>query len=258
LDYDFIVKYDYNLNGKADDWRTFRSCGDCSLWGKDKAIWDDIKKGQWAVFPHSFNNYLLVDEDSLVLPAVDSDYAPSQIPGFGGLLEWDNFHSAISAGSAVSRKTLDDWNDFLLKENARLGHRHQVHIMTVFTKDQDPRYADALAHAWKLGKKNNAIFVFGVDSGSEITWARLVSFSENAFLKAHVENAFQGADPASQDTKKLVTSLVSKHFKRDSMSDMRYLMEGTWWFQWRAWIVGLMWIFIMTFLSVSKNRSRRW
>jgi hypothetical protein len=252
-DYDYYwgFKYDWDLDGSADRFSydgdpendgwfagmegrslTLQSCGDCSLRGNNKRVWNETRIGDSVAVPHTFDNYLLVDEDSLHLNV--ANYQPTvPVPSYPQGHDFHRFNSAVNVGTQMDAA---GWNSFLAKKNTSLGHKMQVHMMVVATTDQNPQYAAALEEAWKLGKKNNAIFVFGVDNEGFIQWSSLVSFSGVEMMRIRVRDDFPGLHINASETRDLVLSTTVEHYERDPMADKEYLMRNTWWYRWRWFI----------------------
>jgi hypothetical protein len=251
-DYLWAVAYDWDLNGSADklswdgdatndgmfagmegSYRTFKDCGDCRLNAQEKQLWNSFDVGDRVAVPHQFENFLLVDPDSLHLNA--TSYVPaSGLPNYPGYHNYHRFNSAINTGTGMDTNT---WNAYLAEQNAQLGHEHQVHMMVVATYDSNPMYADALAEKWVLGKKNNAIFVFGLNSDDTINWSRLVSFSDVEMMRIRARDDFAGQHINGKDTAEEVVSITAEHFERGRMADKAYLMRNTWWYRWRWFIL---------------------
>ena len=274
FDYRWSVRYDWDLNGSADDFywdgdstndgvlamirgedRIFKECGDCSLSLEEQRIWTYIERGNRAAVPHYFDNYLLVDPKTLRLNT--TEYAPASLPSYPAVYDFHEFDSAINVNTRMDKKL---WNMFLAEHNARLGFKLQTHMMVVATYDPNPLYADALASKWVLGKKNNAIFVFGLNSDDTIAWSRLVSFSNVEMMRLRVRDDFVGQHINDQATLNKVASITSEHFKRGQMEDYKYLMRNTWWHRWRwlvlapiAIVIGV----ISWLMFVSKRLTRR-
>jgi len=247
--------YDWNLDGSADDlyfdgdglddgeeswgkslagqWVTLEDCGDCWLSKGKQRVWDATEIGDPVAVPHAFDNYLLVDEESLHLNT--TAYAPVvSVPPYPQPHSFHRYNSAVNAGTKMDAQT---WNAFLAEKNTLLGNKKQVHMMVVATSDQNPLWADALEEKWKLGKKNNAIFVFGVDKEGIIQWSRLVSFSSVEMMRIRVRDDFKGMHVNDASTAEQVVSLTTEHFNRDPMADKEYLMRNTWWYRWRWFIL---------------------
>ena len=244
-DFYWGVSYDCNLDGRADgfswdgkkdnesfmsrgSYLEFESCGDCSLNKGRQKIWDGIQLGDGAAVRHSFKNYLLVDPDTLHLNK--TAYVPEQaIPGYPQVYSFHQLNSAMGMNTGMDTRA---WNAFLKEQNVLLGNKLQVHMLAVATYDPNPLYADALAAKWVLGKKNNAIFVFGLNEDDSIKWSRLVSFSSVEMMRVHVRDGFANMHINDQDVMSKVVQITTDDFKRDHMADKAYLMRNTFWYRW--------------------------
>lgn len=218
-DYYWGVSYDYNLDGHPDEKRTFESCGDCSLNARKSRLWDSFEVGQPAAVMHTYTNYLLMDENNSDF--VRTDYEPTvAVPNYPSGYDFHRFDSAMSAGAPLDRR---QWNKFLSESNVEMGSKYQVHMMVVATKDPNFEWSLALAEKWNLGKKNNVIFVFGVDESEKIIWSRLVSFSPVEMMRIRVRDDFPGMSINDSDTMELVKSTTSSNFHRQEMAEKEYL-----------------------------------
>lgn len=250
--------YDWDLNGTADrfyfdgddqddgeegwaksfqgKWVTLHECGDCWLPRGKQRVWDETDRGDSIAVPHSFENYLIVDPESLYLN--ETAYVPTQpLPDYPLAYNFHRFDSAVNVGTGMDE---DTWNSYLAHWNTLLGNNQQVHVMAVATYDPDPLYANALEERWLLGKKNNAIFVFGLNKDDTIKWSRLISFSDLETLRRHARDDFQGLHINEQATADLVVTLVKDHYERDPMKDKEYLLRNTFWGRWGGWIMALL------------------
>lgn len=234
--YDGDSENDGFLSKMSGRWVTLKDCGDCSLNAAEQQVWNGTKLGDDVAVPHIFENYLLVDRDSLILN--ETNYIPARpIPEYPHGYLFHRFNSAVNAdGTKIDVVT---WNAFLAHWNTHFGHSKQVHMMVVATYDPNPLYADALAQAWLLGKKNNAIFVFGLNPDDTIKWARLVSFSDLESMRRHVRDDFTGLHVNDQKTALLVKDLTHDYYQRDPMKDKEYLLRNSFWNRWGPGIAAI-------------------
>lgn len=213
FDYEYYVKVSGGLYHSA-------SCGDCS----SPRWWDVTNVGDPVVIPHSYQNYLLADPNSLLIPTRPQGVSGTDIPRDRLVATTHQIHGlpVIGDGVNVPAGMLDQ----LRVWNADHGAQKQAHINVVLTSNPDPQYADLLAHEWMLGPKNSVIFVIGVDPQvSQIRWGRLVTFSEDTELRRWVRDEI-----SSIPVENLIDTLgdqVMKLHQRTPMATLEYLQKMT-------------------------------
>lgn len=145
---------------------------------------------------------------------------------------------ALTAGVAVP--DLADWNSELALRLRNLGPSKQVNWVVVFTKNNDPLWADALRVKWLGGKKNDVVVVLGTPEYPKLGWVRVLSWTDKELFKIQLRDELQALQTV--DRKQVLDVLeknVSKSFERKHMKDFEYLANQI---QPPGWLVALLFV----------------
>lgn len=142
------------------------------------------------------------------------------------------------------------WNMELARLLRDLGPSKQVNVVIVFTKEADPRYADALNASWLGGKKNDVVVVLGTPAYPDIGWARVLSWTDREVFKVQLRDALQDLKTVDRAS---VLSTIDQHirsgFTRRSMEDFSYLENEI---EPPGWAIGLL-VFLSVLASVGAS-----
>jgi hypothetical protein len=128
----------------------------------------------------------------------------------------------LSAGVAVP--DIAQWNQDIAMALRDVGPRKQVNFVVAFANTANPTYAQALERAWVGGKKNDVILVLGTPKYPEISWVRVLSWTDRQDFKVRLRDDV--LDLKTVDRERIVQVLISNTdlmFKRKLMSDFEYL-----------------------------------
>lgn len=181
--------------------------------------WTDAYINEPASIPHRYQNYLLADPDSLLRRGALPQFL-GEVPNFPQVYGYYHVNKVVSAGVSVP----PEWEKELQNLNAAMGEVKQVDVTVVFTKSNDPRWADAVEAKWLYGPKNAVIVVMGVPDGTTIAWARVVTISRVEMLKVMLRDQLQGKSLTDAKANvELIRESVRKHFTRTPMEEFAYL-----------------------------------
>lgn len=200
------------------------------------AAWARTQKGEPASLPHTYTNYLLADPESLLLEGSDA-HLMNDVPSFPRVHNYHHVQKAIGHGVAVP----PGWQEGLMELNADLGARKQVDVVVLFTKHQDPTYAQAVEAKWLYGPKNALIVVAGVEN-DHISWARVVTISRVEDLKISIRDGMVGmklSDPTTALA--FLRREVAGKFHRTSMSEFEYLASAA---KPKGWMLVLLYVLL--------------
>lgn len=128
----------------------------------------------------------------------------------------------LSAGVAVPDMT--EWNRDIAMALREVGPRKEVNFVVAFANTANPTYAQALERAWVGAKKNDVVLVLGTPKYPEISWVRVLSWTDRQDFKVRLRDDV--LDLKTVDRAKIVELLVSntdRMFARKSMADFEYL-----------------------------------
>jgi hypothetical protein len=138
------------------------------------------------------------------------------------VFDYHYVNRVLSAGVAVP--DIAEWNRDIAMALREVGPRKQVNFVVAFANSASPTYAQALERAWINGKKNDVIVVLGTPKYPEISWVRVLSWTDRQDFKVRLRDDI--LDLKTVDREKIVQLLVSDTdllFKRKLMSDFEYL-----------------------------------
>lgn len=188
--------------------------------------WTDAYVGEPASIPHKYPNYLLADDQTVHRQSVASEIERG-VPGYPGIYGHYKANQALNDGTLMP---MDEWNMGLRELNAELGNAKQVNVIVIATLEQDPTYRDKVESEWLYGKKNDLIFVLGVDPVDKdtITWAGVVTISYVEELKIEARDGMPGMKLSDHEaTLAYIEDLVMRKFERVSMGEeFGYLMAN--------------------------------
>lgn len=115
-----------------------------------------------------------------------------------------------------------------MEVNADLGKKKQVNIIFVVVPTADSSYLHALEEGWLGGKKNDLVVIFGVARYPEVSWVRVMSWTQAEEVKIGLRDSLQeiGSLERHEEIITKTKELVDKLFVRRPMADFEYLMAG--------------------------------
>lgn len=165
------------------DWDVFTTVGSFTIsrgpnneQGLDMPpYWSAIQIGDPASSERSYENYLLIGENSLAFKSksLEERYEGllHKYPEVYNYFDYSRVLNTTKAGTSWLNDKVNRWL-------ATKGSEKQLNIVYVLTEER-PEYFHALMSKWSGGKKNDLIMVIGMDSaGKEILW-----FNANTFGK---------------------------------------------------------------------------
>ena len=186
--------------------------------------WAKAYVGEPAASSRGYTNYLKADPESIIRRNGVPDALVVQVPGHPVVYGFYKVKRLLTSGVKLTADLASRWELGLDELNADLGARHQVNVIVLVTGVADPVYADAVEVAWLLGRKNDLVFVLGVDDGGVVLWARIVSISDVEVLRVEAREQLRGADfnnpVAGLD---ILRNLVVQHFQRTPLAKYEYL-----------------------------------
>jgi len=189
----------------------------CSGWNNPPDVWVNASVGDPAVVDHGYTNYLLADENSLLIHPEVAKYV-DMVPEYPNVFSKYKVNHVV--GDLASSASLLQHS--MREINADLGAPNQVDITLLLTGIQDPAYAQAVEAKWLYGPKNSITIVAGLRNRT-VSWVRVVTFSKVEMLKVRLRDHLQGLsidDPKFMNT---IRQEIGSGFKRTAMADFEYL-----------------------------------
>ncbi len=175
---------------------------------------------------HGYQNYIKAAPDSLFNALAEKqalqEYG-SLVPAYpSSVYDYHYLDRVLSIGVPVSDLTA--WNQDLANALRVTGPSKQVNLVVVFTKEANPQFATAVNAKWLGGKKNDVVVVFGTPSYPDISWVRVLSWTDREVFKVQLRDALLDMKTVKRETViPTIASHVEKGFVRRPMEDFAYL-----------------------------------
>jgi hypothetical protein len=200
----------------------------------DPARYTNIQKGEPVSKEVAFRNYVKAAPDSILrAEATDKKFA-ALLPNYPNkIYDIYRIDRVIQTGK-LKIPDLKDWNSTLSLLMGELGPISKANVVIVFADTEESIYADALARKWMNGKKNDAILVIGTPNYPEISWAKVVSWTDKEVFKVSLRDDILQLGNASDKMAVMdaVRNNITEHYMRKNMEDFKYLEEEIptpWW-----------------------------
>jgi len=228
--------YYWDVSVSTGDTITIRSCEPRKR--NVPQAWTDAYVGEPASVEHLYTNYLLADPDSVFRQSAAVDLPAASVPSYPGVHGFYKANQAINLGTKMPA---NEWNMGLRELNADLGAGKQVNIIVIASNESDPRYADVVERDWLYGKKNDLVFVLGVEGDADtIAWARVVTISRVESLKVTARDEMPGMKLTDvEGTQGYIRELVYNEFERTPMAEFAYLASAAKPKPWMLWVLYL-------------------
>lgn len=127
-----------------------------------------------------------------------------------------NYDPIFGTINPIASKRLSQWN-------ALLGSQKQIHMNILVFKNKDVTSAEMQRSYWKGGNKNEFLLCIGVDNDNKIKWTKVISWTENEYLKINIERSVASMDYNLVNIIDTMAVHVRKDFKRKEFKDFKYL-----------------------------------
>lgn len=138
------------------------------------------------------------------------------------------------------------WNLMLSNALKSLGPQKQSNVVVLISGHADETFADAVNARWLGGKKNDVIVILGTPKYPDISWVRVLSWTDQQLFKVQLRDALFSLKTAEPD--QVITTIsqhISKGFVRKPMKDFEYLKH-------EVELPGWVW-FILISLSIAAS-----
>lgn len=183
--------------------------------------WTAVQMGEPTASWHEFTNYIQLAPSSLFNEQKYSQDITLEYPRI-----YDYYHVDRALGTAPDLK---DWSRELEHMHKKLGPEAKANLLVVFSNVADPAWSEGLRQKWLGGKKNDVILVLGTPQYPTLSWARVISWSENPMinskLRDDIELAYQGKPLDGMGVLKIADENIRKHFQRMDVEKYAYLED---------------------------------
>lgn len=189
---------------------------------------------------HAYQNYIKAAPDSL-FNALSEKQALQRfadaVPNYPDTVyDYHYVDRVLAEGVAVP--DIAAWRQDLANALRVVGPAKQANVVLLFAKEADPRYATAVNAKWLGGKKNDVVVVLGTPRYPEISWVRVLSWTDKEVFKVQLRDALLDLKTVEREAViSTVSSHIQKGFQRRPMEDFAYLKHQI---EPPGWVVALL------------------
>lgn len=174
----------------------------------------------------SYINYLKASEHSLFNDSKLLNKYQDRVPDYPAKV-YDYHYVDRVLLDKVDLPEATKWNRALANMVKELGEKYQVNTIIIFTSVLEQDYYNAVRQKWLGGKKNDVILIVGTPDFPNISWVRVLSWTDNELFKVELQDDVY-------DLKTITTpepimaqmhDHITKNFVRKSMKDFEYLKD---------------------------------
>jgi hypothetical protein len=199
--------------------------------------WTTVQPGQPVAVDKWFTNYVKAAPQSLFNPNSQalSKFGPMVPPYPDQIYDYQYDNRVLSIGTNVPN--IAGWNYDLAMMLRDLGPAKQVNAIIMFVNSTDPSFEYAVQGKWLGAKKNDVVVLLGTPHYPEISWVRVISWTDNQLFKVQLRDDILATNTVDK-TKILdmMSTEISKSFQRKHMRDFEYLKEDIMPPDWVIWL----------------------
>lgn len=166
---------------------------------------------------HDYENRLQASKSVFNFQKVDKkDVVNYHLANYIKNFDQFNFDPIFGTINPISSHRLMLWN-------ALIGYNKQVNMNIIIFKNQSIQAAEMQRSFWKGGNKNEFILCLGLNNDNKITWTKVISWTENEYLKIEVERIVGAMNYNLNDIIDTMAVHVNKEYKRKEFKDFKYL-----------------------------------
>jgi hypothetical protein len=214
------------------DWQLRTTFGDIKInrvdgQGKDEPPRYSLAQiGDPVAQSHMYSSYVRAAPDSLFNTLSDKQALakfPGRIPRYPSrVYDYQYLDRVLTEG--VNVPDIHVWNTDLARRLRKLGPTKHVNIVLLIVSEPSEEYAEALRDAWLGGKENDVVVVLGAPNYPAVSWARVISWTDNEVFKVQLRDAL--VDLKTIDRKPVLDTIeshISTGFVPKPMKDFSYL-----------------------------------
>lgn len=138
------------------------------------------------------------------------------------VFDYHYVNRALAVGVTVP--DLAQWNLDIANALRQLGPSKQVNFVVVFAGTSQTSYAQALEREWVGGKKNDVIVVLGTPKYPELSWVRVLSWTDREKFKVGLRDELLDMKVVDRSAvMAALTTATAASYQRKSMKDFEYL-----------------------------------
>lgn len=238
---DTCYDHDYDI-----DWNLKTSLGDIEIERVNRQgtieppRYSRAASGDPVAQSHAYQNYIKAAPDSLFNALSEKQALQrfvDQVPAYPDkVYDYHYVDRVLTAGVAVP--DLAAWRQDLANALRVLGPAKQANVVVLFSKESDPQFASAVNAKWLGGKKNDVVVVLGTPQYPEISWVRVLSWTDKEVFKVQLRDALLDLKTVERGAVlSTITGHIEKGFVRRPMEDFAYLKHQI---EPPGWVVALL------------------
>lgn len=211
---------------------------------------------------HSYSNYVIASKTNVINEQVGEQEIEFNLKN-GTLREYPTQHIGYYGETRLDRvidtvgvADINNLTQHLNMISVEYGAKKEINPIIYITSE--PRsFKRILRYYWSGAKKNDVVFIFGVNKESkEIIWSDVITYTDNTDFIVDIKNNFK--EVKINDTATIIEKIdtLVKQFKRKAMKDYAYLKANIgldWYWQLMAFVLNgiLNGIIFLHFLGMS-------
>lgn len=174
----------------------------------------------------SYINYLKASEHSLFNDSKLLNKYSDRVPEYPSKV-YDYHYVDRVITDKVALPDQDKWNQALADMVKTLGEKYQVNTIVIFTSVDQQDYYNAVRQKWLGGKKNDVILIVGTPNYPDITWVRVLSWTDNELFKVELQDDVYNLRKITTPDAVLTQmhDHIAKNYVRKEMKDFEYLKD---------------------------------
>lgn len=213
------------------DWRVYTNITDFNIDRIDRQgtgqppRWTKVQKGDPLAMQRSHVNYVKAVDASLFNFSTNVNTALDKyVPAYPINVYDYHYLDRILMVNMPPIKDLPRWNYELALRLKQLGPQKQANVILMLAKLDDPNFEYSVRKQWLGAKKNDIVVILGTPNYPEISWVRIVSWTEREDFKVQLRDALQELKTVDMiPVLNIIQEHTMKTFTRKRMRDFEYL-----------------------------------
>lgn len=213
------------------DWRVYTNVEDFNIERIDRQgssqpkRWTKVQKGDPVAIKRSHTNYVkAVDASLFNFNTGVNTSLDKYVPAYPyGVYDY-HYLDRVLMVNMPAIQDLPRWNYELALRLRQLGPQKQANVIVMMAKLDDPNFEYSVRKQWLGAKKNDVVVILGTPNYPEISWVRIVSWTEREDFKVQLRDALQELKTVDMIP---VLNTIQEHtvktFTRKRMRDFEYL-----------------------------------
>lgn len=185
--------------------------------------WTAVSVGEPFSSPHVYDNYVLVDPESLFSERQFLVVKYKNLPAYPKVYDYYRVNRVVPLSGKYTTFAAD-LNHKLNMSLRTVGPNKQVNIIVVVGSNLTDDYMRAIRQYWFNGKKNDVVVLIS-EVDNKIQNAYVFGWAKNSISDIEIRNALIGSDLTAESVSGIIITNTMKYFVRRSMKEFEYLLD---------------------------------